>query len=75
VISFYALAFGGLLLAGGTGTGLTFVGCTTTGMLGVAPRDSGIGAGLLNTSVQVGNALGLAGLAALVAVCTIRAAR
>jgi EmrB/QacA subfamily drug resistance transporter len=58
------------MLAGGTGTGLTFVGCTTTGMLGVAPRDSGVAAGLLNTSVQVGNALGLAGLAAIASVVT-----
>ena len=58
------------MLAGGTGTGLTFVGCTTTGMLGVAPRDSGVAAGLLNTSVQVGNALGLAGLAAIASTVT-----
>jgi hypothetical protein len=58
------------MLAGGTGTGLTFVGCTTTGMQGVAPRESGVAAGLLNTSVQVGNALGLAGLAAIASVVT-----
>src|SRR5215470_2003481 len=58
------------MLAGGTGTGLTSVGCTTTGMLGIPPRDSGIAAGLLNTSVQVGNARGLAGLAAIATVVT-----
>jgi len=56
--------------AGGTGTGLTFVGCTTTGMLGVAPRDSGVAAGLLNTSVQVGSALGLGALAAIASTVT-----
>ena len=58
------------MLAGGTGTGLTFVGCTTTGMLGVAPRDSGVAAGLLNTSVQVGSALGLGALAAIASTVT-----
>ena len=51
------------MLAGGTATGLTFVGCTTTGMQGVAPRDSGVAAGLLNTSMQTGSALGLGALA------------
>ena len=57
------------MLAGGTGTGLTFVGCTVTGMRKVAPRDSGV-AGLLNTSVQVGSALGLGALAAIASVVT-----
>ena len=42
------------MLAVGIGTGLTFVGCTATGMRGVEPRDSGVAAGLLNTSVQCG---------------------
>jgi EmrB/QacA subfamily drug resistance transporter len=58
------------MLAGGTGTGLTFVGCTVTGMRDVAPRDSGVAAGLLNTSVQVGSALGLGALAALASMVT-----
>jgi EmrB/QacA subfamily drug resistance transporter len=58
------------MLAGGTGTGLTFVGCTVTGMREVAPRDSGVAAGLLNTSVQVGSALGLGALAAIASVVT-----
>lgn len=53
------------MLAGGIGTGLTFVGCTVTGMRAVAPQDTGIAAGLLNTSVQTGSALGLAALAAI----------
>lgn len=57
-------------LPSGTGTGLTFVGCTVTGMREVAPGDSGVAAGLLNTSVQVGSALGLG---AVVAICTVNA--
>ena len=69
------LCVGGLawyvaMLAGGTGTGLTFVGCTTTGMQGVARRDSGVAAGLLNTSVQTGSALGLGALAAIASAVT-----
>ncbi|HET9967809.1 MAG TPA: MFS transporter [Streptosporangiaceae bacterium] len=58
------------MLAGGIGAGLTFVGCTATGMLGIAPRDSGVAAGLLNTSLQTGNALGLAALAAIASIVT-----
>jgi EmrB/QacA subfamily drug resistance transporter len=58
------------MLAGGIGTGLTFVGCTVTGMRGVAPRDSGVAAGLLNTSVQCGSALGLGALAAIASIVT-----
>jgi len=58
------------MLAGGTGTGLTFVGCTATGMRGVAPRDTGVAAGLLNTSMQTGSALGLGALAAIASIVT-----
>ena len=60
------------MLAGGIGTGLTFVGCTVTGMRGVAPQESGVAAGLLNTSVQTGAALGLGALAAIASVVTRR---
>lgn len=58
------------MLAGGIGTGLTFVGCTVVGMRAVAPTDSGIAAGLLNTSVQIGGAIGLAALAAIASTVT-----
>jgi MFS family permease len=58
------------MLAGGIGAGLTFAGCTSLGMQGVAPRDSGVAAGLLNTSVQCGAALGLAALAAIASAVT-----
>jgi hypothetical protein len=56
--------------ADGIGAGLTFVGCTATGMRGIAARDSGVAAGLLNTSLQTGNALGLAALAAIASIVT-----
>jgi EmrB/QacA subfamily drug resistance transporter len=58
------------MLVGGIGSGLTFVGCTVTGMHGVGPRDSGVAAGLLNTSVPTGGALGLAALAAIASIVT-----
>jgi hypothetical protein len=58
------------MLANGIGAGLTFVGCTATGLRGIEPRDSGIAAGLLNTSLQTGNALGLAALAAIASIVT-----
>jgi EmrB/QacA subfamily drug resistance transporter len=58
------------LLAGGTGTGLVLIGATTTGLHGVAPRDSGVAAGLLNTSLQTGAAVGLAALAAIASAVT-----
>lgn len=58
------------MLVGGVGTGLTFVGCTVVGMRSVAARDSGIAAGLLNTSLQSGSALGLGALAAVASIVT-----
>jgi hypothetical protein len=58
------------MLASGIGAGLTFVGCTSLGIRGVALRDSGVAAGLLNTSVQCGAALGLGALAAIASAVT-----
>ncbi len=58
------------MLAGGVGTGLTIVGCTVTGMHAVAPRDTGIAAGLLGTSLQWRSALGLGALAAIASIMT-----
>ena len=69
VSNYYAVLVPAMLI-GGAGTGLTFIGCTVTGMRGVASGDSGIAAGLLNTSVQTGSALGLAGLAAIASIVT-----
>jgi len=44
----------------GVGLGLSFVPITISATTGVAPRDSGLASGLLNTVQQVGGALGLA---------------
>ena len=66
----YVAAMLPAMLAGGIGTGLTFVGCTVTGMQAVPPQDTGIAAGLLNTSLQTGSALGLAALAAIASIVT-----
>ncbi len=58
------------MLVGGFGAGLTFVASTVVGMRGVAPQDSGIAAGMINTSQQLGGALGLATLAAVASTVT-----
>jgi len=47
------------------GMGLTFVPVTLLATAGVPPEDSGLASGLLNTSQQVGGALGLAVLSTL----------
>jgi EmrB/QacA subfamily drug resistance transporter len=49
----------------GIGAGLSFPGLMTLAMEGVAPEDAGLASGLVNTSAQVGGALGLAVLATL----------
>ena len=49
----------------GLGAGLGFPGLMTFAMSGVAPQDAGLASGLVNTSVQVGGAVGLAVLATL----------
>jgi EmrB/QacA subfamily drug resistance transporter len=53
------------LLPMSVGIGLTFVPVTLLATAGVAPEDSGLASGLLNTSQQVGGALGLAILSTL----------
>jgi hypothetical protein len=58
------------MLVSGFGGGLTFVSCTALGIRGVAPRDSGVAAGLLNTTIQCGAALGLGALAAIASAVT-----
>jgi MFS family permease len=49
----------------GLGGGLSFPAVTMIAMTGVAPQDAGLGSGLLNTTGQVGGALGLAVLATI----------
>ncbi|MET9778974.1 MFS transporter [Streptomyces sp. NPDC006367] len=51
----------------GTGLGLAFVPLTGLGVADVEPRHAGVAGGLINTSRQVGGALGLAALTALAA--------
>src|SRR4051812_34566309 len=47
----------------GTGVGVSFPALMTIAMSGATPQDAGLASGLVNTSVQVGAALGLAVLA------------
>jgi MFS family permease len=49
----------------GVGAGLSFPALTMLAMSGATPSDSGLASGLLNTTAQVGGALGLAVLATL----------
>ncbi|MEO9174799.1 MAG: hypothetical protein ABI317_04730, partial [Gaiellales bacterium] len=54
-------------LAGGLGMALTFVPMTIAGLTGVTREDAGIASGLLNTSRQVGGAVGLAAVSSIAA--------
>jgi EmrB/QacA subfamily drug resistance transporter len=54
-----------VMLLLGTGAGLAFPSLMTLAMSGATPSDSGLASGLVNTSLQVGGALGLAVLASL----------
>jgi MFS family permease len=49
----------------GTGVGVAFPALMTLSMSGATPQDAGLASGLVNTTVQVGGALGLAVLATL----------
>jgi MFS family permease len=49
----------------GLGAGLSFPALMTLAMSGATPSDSGLASGLVNTTQQVGGALGLAVLATL----------
>jgi len=54
-----------VMLLLGFGAGLAFPSLMTLAMSGVEPSDSGLASGLVNTTVQVGGAIGLAVLATL----------
>jgi MFS family permease len=49
----------------GIGAGLSFPSIMTLAMTGVKPEEAGLASGLVNTTMQVGGALGLAVLATL----------
>ena len=49
----------------GAGAGLSFPALMTLSMSGATPSDAGLASGLVNTTLQVGGALGLAVLATL----------
>jgi hypothetical protein len=48
------------LMIAGVGLGLTFVPMSIAALTGVGPRDAGLASGLINTSPQIGGAIGLA---------------
>jgi len=56
----------------GIGGGVSFPALMTLGMSGATPNDSGLASGLINTTQQVGGALGLAVLATLATARTER---
>ena len=58
--------FPGFVL-GGTGMGLSFVAVTIASLTGVERADAGVASGLINTSRQIGGAVGLAAISALAA--------
>jgi EmrB/QacA subfamily drug resistance transporter len=52
---------------GGAGLGLSFVPITIAGLSGVERSDAGVASGLINTSRQIGGALGIAAVSAIAA--------
>jgi EmrB/QacA subfamily drug resistance transporter len=61
--------FPGFVL-GGAGLGLSFVPVTIAGLTGVERPDAGVASGLINTSRQIGGAIGLAAVSAIAAGAT-----
>jgi len=55
---------------GGAGMGLSFVPVTIAGLAGVERADAGVASGLINTSRQIGGAIGLAAVSAIAAAST-----
>ena len=55
---------------GGAGMGLSFVPVTIASLTGVERSDAGVASGLINTSRQVGGAIGLAAVSAIAAAST-----
>ena len=63
----YAVFLLPVMIVLGTGAGLALTAITMLAMSGAAPADSGLASGLVNTTQQVGGALGVAILATLAA--------
>ena len=57
---------------GGAGMGLSFVPVTILGLAGVSRADAGVASGLINTSRQIGGAIGIAATSAITAAATAR---
>jgi EmrB/QacA subfamily drug resistance transporter len=57
---------------GGAGLGLTFVPVTIAGLMGIDRSEAGVASGLINTSRQIGGAIGLAGASAIAATSSSR---
>ena len=55
---------------GGAGMGLSFVPVTIASLSGVERSDAGVASGLMNTSRQIGGAVGIAAVSAIVATST-----
>jgi predicted MFS family arabinose efflux permease len=53
------------LILSGVGLALSFVAVSIGGLSGVGPRDAGVASGLLNTTQQIGGAIGLAAAATI----------
>jgi EmrB/QacA subfamily drug resistance transporter len=58
------------LVLGGVGVGLSFVSATIASLSGVGASDAGVASGLVNTSRQIGGAIGLAAISAVTAAST-----
>jgi EmrB/QacA subfamily drug resistance transporter len=58
------------MVVGGVGLALSFVPVTIAGLTGVSRADAGIASGLINTSRQVGGAVGLAAVSTIVTAYT-----
>jgi sugar phosphate permease len=58
------------LVVTGIGLGLTFVPVTIAALQGVSPADAGIASGLINTTRQIGGAVGIAAVTTIAATVT-----
>ncbi len=57
-------------VVGGAGMGMSFVPVTIASLMGVERSDAGIASGLINTSRQIGGAVGIAAVSAIAATST-----